>query len=129
MKRVLAIGALLCALTGCGTVSNFQRDRITDATPYGGVKIAASGFNPSESDYVAIDLPPALCATDVALSAIGDTVTLPVTISLTAWRFLSGLWELSRPEEPRSMNNQWREFWFNEQSSAKSQAAQVTQAP
>jgi uncharacterized protein YceK len=117
MRRVVAIGALLLALTGCGTVQNFERDGVSGATPYGGVSIATHRYRakPQDGGGIKIDFPDSLCAADVALSAVGDTLTLPVTASLSAWRFGERLWYLAFYYDntpPRS--NTWREFWFNE---------------
>ncbi len=79
MRRVLAIGALLIALSGCGTVQNFRREPATEATVYGGVEIAAGRFN---EDPIAVALLWPFWAADVVLSAAGDTLTLPFAISL-----------------------------------------------
>ena len=118
MTRVLAIGALACALTGCGTMGNFQRESLTQATPYGGVRIAADGFTPDAADFVAIDYPRVLCAADVALSAVGDTLTLPVTLSLTAWRVGTRVWALAHYDNTPPANNAWREFGFDGRNAA-----------
>ena len=83
MRRVLAIGALALALTGCGTAQNFRRESPLDAEPYGGVKIASERLG---DEVVAASETWPLRAADVALSAAGDTVTLPVTASLKTWR-------------------------------------------
>ena len=86
MKRVLAFGAIICILTGCGTVQNFERGgAMSNATPYGGVEIAAERMKagPHEGDFMRLDdQPPWLTTADVVGSAIGDTLTLPVTIAL-----------------------------------------------
>ena len=79
MKRVLAIGMLLLALTGCGTVQNFTDGWERKTRPYGGVKIAAAQFS---GDLVAIAMMWPFYAADVVFSAVGDTATLPVTVPL-----------------------------------------------
>lgn len=87
MKRVLAIGSLLLALTGCGTVANFSRESRALPTPYGGVEIAVEEFKKAPripntllfSDYA--------YAPNVVFSAIGDTLTLPITVACITWRF------------------------------------------
>lgn len=83
MKRVVAIGVLLLALTGCGTVKNFSRESQSVPVPYGGVKIAVTQFN---EDPIAVALMWPFWATDVVLSAAGDTLTLPIAVTMVAWR-------------------------------------------
>ncbi|QJW97562.1 hypothetical protein [Frigoriglobus tundricola] len=77
MRRVLAIGAVAAALGGCGTVQNFQRGSIVDATVYGGVDIAADRLKAQPQD----GREAMRGEVDVALSAVGDTATLPITIT------------------------------------------------
>jgi uncharacterized protein YceK len=84
MKRVLAIGALLLALTGCGTVENFTGRSHGYARPYGGTQIAVDRFSTPDDAELATKLP--LWAADLPLSFVGDTLTLPITLTLIAWR-------------------------------------------
>ena len=112
MKRVLAIGVLLLALTGCGTVENFNRGGISEATPYGGVEVAVVPFKPGLKNC---GFPPVVglpfYTGDVVLSAIGDTVTLPVF----AWRAGRQWWDLAfHYDEPLPQQNEWRQFWYND---------------
>ncbi len=89
MNRLLAIGALACALAGCGTVANFNREAPAQARPYGGVEIAAENFRPSsEMAAVWLDFLWPLAAVDVVLSAVGDTLTLP----FAAWPMVERAW-------------------------------------
>ncbi len=82
MGRVLAIGAVVAALSGCGTVQNFQRGSIVDATVYGGVDIAADRLKTHPPDGTEA----MRGACDVVLSAVGDTVTLPITVTVEVAR-------------------------------------------
>jgi uncharacterized protein YceK len=109
MRRVLAIGALVSALTGCGTVSNLRRGPVTDATPYGGVEIAVEQCRPKRQsgDFIRVDFPAPLDVMDVALSAVGDTITLPVTLVAAVGRSINAYY--FPPDEPKP--NAWREFW------------------
>lgn len=77
MGRVLAIGAVAAALSGCGTVQNFQRGSIVDATVYGGVDIAADRLKTYPPDGT--EAMRGEC--DVVFSAVGDTATLPITVT------------------------------------------------
>ena len=113
MKRVLAIGALLLALTGCGTVQNFQRESPARPTPYGGVDIAADRYKTHPEIPGALIYSDAACAADVALSAVGDTLTLPITLTLEAWHIGSVLWYLAfEYDNTPPPSNPWHEFWF-----------------
>jgi hypothetical protein len=107
MKRVLVISVLLLAFaqTGCGTVKNFQRESFADAKPYGGVEIAAAQFN---EDPIAVALMWPFWTADVVLSAIGDTVALPVTVPLYAWQVNNSLAEQNPP------TTDWRQFWYKD---------------
>ena len=83
MKRVLAIGALLLALTGCGTVKNLAHDSRTGPAVYGGVEIAADRFTPgSQNEGFALAFMWPAYAADVGLSAVGDTLTLPLALAI-----------------------------------------------
>src|SRR3954466_9883518 len=88
MKRSLTVAALaVSALSGCGTVCNLQEG----GTPYGGVSQTAKA-GADAWDYwrhpQGACIPPSfdlaraiyLFALDLPLSAVGDTLTLPVTI-------------------------------------------------
>jgi uncharacterized protein YceK len=116
MKRVLAIGALLIALTGCGTVQNFQRESPSKPTPYGGVEIAVDRFSPSSQGHGIWLMAawPAVVA-DVGLSAVGDTLTLPITVTLVVWRVVNIALFYDNTSPP---SNPWRGFWFNETGTA-----------
>jgi hypothetical protein len=95
MRRVLAIGALLLAVTGCGTMGNFTRESPLDATPYGGVEIAVDWTKTRPRIPDVLLYSDSLAATNVALSAVGDTLTLPITLPLAAWRVTERLWYLA----------------------------------
>jgi uncharacterized protein YceK len=87
--------SVLFALTGCGTLTNLQEKpellftRDPDAPPkriYGGVRISAEeGWKDLTGGW---GLVPGTCrwVVDVPLSAVGDTLTLPVTIPATLAR-------------------------------------------
>jgi|GEM_PF-1937688 len=82
MQRISVIGGLALALCGCGTVQNLSRESPTESTVYGGVNIAAARFSPNteKDDWSDQPLMLPVYAADVVLSAIGDTLTLPVTV-------------------------------------------------
>ena len=80
MQRTIALGFLVFALSGCGTVENFREDANGRAKPYGGVEIAVNRFRHGD-DVQRVTMFPFWSA-DLALTAIGDTCTLPVTIPL-----------------------------------------------
>jgi uncharacterized protein YceK len=83
MTRAIACGmfALTLALTGCGTARNFSKGWEGRTKPYGGVRIAVDRFrHPGpEADMGTVLL---FWTTDVPLSAIGDTLTLPLTLPI-----------------------------------------------
>jgi uncharacterized protein YceK len=115
MKRVFAIAVLVCALTGCGTVQNFERGgSVSNAVPYGGVEIAAERqkAGPHGGDFTQFDSQQEWrSAADVAGSVVGDTLTLPLTIAFQVAHDINECYFTS--EKPQS--NTWREFWFNDQ--------------
>jgi hypothetical protein len=116
MKRVLAIGVLLLGLTGCGTVGNFQ-GKLADARPYGGVELAVVDVRQSMEGTVVLPwLTWPIIASNVPLSAIGDTLTLPITGSVAAWEASRRWWDLAfHYNKPDPQQKEWREFWFSDQ--------------
>jgi uncharacterized protein YceK len=99
MKRsvtaAIALAVVLCA--GCGTVANFSRPEDGGRRPlevYGGVtRTAACLVQKIDGDVIFMPSPfVPLLVPDVALSAIADTVTLPVTLSASVARTISGLY-------------------------------------
>lgn len=94
-RIVLAFAAafVVCTLSGCGTVGNLWCCcRSGDEAPYGGVvnsvKLARSGFEEgAKLDSLAAPayfLGATYCLlVDAPLSAVADTVTLPITIPAT----------------------------------------------
>lgn len=113
MKRC-ALAAVLLALTGCGTVQNLQRDLPTGATVYGGVDIATARFAPgSQNDGFGLALLWPVYAADVAASAVGDTLALPLTVWAEVIRSINAFY--FPPDKPPS--NAWRQFWFDDQES------------
>jgi uncharacterized protein YceK len=114
MKRVFAIGALVCALTGCGTVQNLERGPLSTAVPYGGVEIAAAQLKakPAGGDFVRMDFPEWLCAADVVFSAVGDTLALPVIIPFQIVHDINVNYFSGEVNPPAGSG--WREFWFSE---------------
>jgi uncharacterized protein YceK len=106
---VLLVAALACS--GCGTVSNFKDGYKKETRPYGGVRIAAESFGNEDPITVGL-LWPALVS-DIALSAVGDTVTLPVTASIAVARGVrKGINDYYFPPERGTQTTKWREFWF-----------------
>ncbi|MBP3958138.1 YceK/YidQ family lipoprotein [Gemmata sp. G18] len=100
MLRIPAIAALAFVLAGCGTVENFTRGYKGQTKPYGGVQIAANRFN---EDPIAVALMLPFWTTDLGLSAVGDTVALPVTVSLAIVRGISDYY-FPKDETPVSQN-------------------------
>jgi uncharacterized protein YceK len=110
VTRTFTLGLLALALTGCGTVGNLREPR--DAQVYGGVGIAIDDFRTSHEGRTVLPwLVWPLRALDVPLSAIGDTVTLPVAVFAELNRLSDSEPRLSAEEKRR-----WREFWGNEGS-------------
>jgi uncharacterized protein YceK len=104
MTRLVLLAMLTLALTGCGTVANLHSSG--DREMYGGVRHAVGDINVA-APWVAW---PAMVA-NVPLSAVGDTVTLPVTAYEKWKRISSGEPNLSREER-----KYWREFWGAQES-------------
>jgi hypothetical protein len=124
MKRC-ALAVALLALTGCGTVQNFTQTAPADATVYGGGELAAAHFNIAKPlDGVTLALFWPVYGTDVVCSAVGDTLTLPVTIPLQVVRAINA--HYFPPDKPQS--NTWREFWFNDPNAANLPEAQTPPA-
>jgi uncharacterized protein YceK len=101
--RSFTLGLLALALTGCGTTWNLHMpEDLTASGPprmgvYGGVaNSVAAAKTCAARDGLRSKALAALAALDVPLSAIGDTLTLPITMTVTAWR----MYEESRPEPP-----------------------------
>jgi hypothetical protein len=109
MKRcvtaAVALAVVMCA--GCGTVANFSRPEDGGERPlgvYGGVTRSVEnveGLFSGEPIAAAVSL---CLVPDVALSAIADTVTLPVTVPVSMIRainksFHDGMRDTYFPEE------------------------------
>jgi uncharacterized protein YceK len=95
--RSIALAFALAALSGCGTVVNLQDSRqvyggverdaiLVTALPVGAVTCVARGIGLSKPEECE-EIPPALatligavCILDLPISAVGDTLTLPVTV-------------------------------------------------
>ncbi len=103
MTRAILLGVVAFAFTGCGTVENFTRQEDAGTRPlevYGGVSRSVEAVK-SNNDA-------ALRASDVAFSAIGDTLTLPITLSAAIARVIDAH---HRPEQqqPASEVHPWNE--------------------
>jgi uncharacterized protein YceK len=101
VRRALLPGLLAVVLAGCGTTANLHlpEDVFVSGPPrmgvYGGVSNSVAAAKTGASrDGLRPKCLAALAALDVPLSAIGDTLTLPLTATVTAWR----LYEESRPK-------------------------------
>jgi uncharacterized protein YceK len=102
MKRG-GVALSLLALAGCGTVQNFSRPEDGGQRPlqvYGGVTYSVDTVKKLvSSDLVEAAWAP-IFAPDVVLSAIGDTLTLPVTASAAAARAIAdGIRDYYFPKE------------------------------
>lgn len=120
MTRAVALMVLAFAPAGCGTMENFGVPRrfVSPEPPplevYGGVSRSAAAVKESLAGGDLVDAPYApLFAVDVALSAVGDTLTLPFTLAATVSRSIDAYYGLSRPEDDAT-RNAWRRFWFDE---------------
>jgi hypothetical protein len=60
-------------------------------------------------DLVSVPWAP-LCLPDIALSAVGDTLTLPITLAAEVYRSIHAYYF----PEKKPASNEWRKFWFNE---------------
>jgi uncharacterized protein YceK len=108
--------ALALSLTGCGTAANltFPEKVMIPGPPrmevYGGVGNDVRWIK----DLAATRGPIALLLAaglvlDLPLSAVADTLTLPVTLGVKVDRAYT-----TEPAD-QSIPTQWRKFWFNEQ--------------
>src|SRR5262245_19496440 len=113
---VAVVALILAGLTGCGTVQNFARPEDGSGRPlevYGGVSRSGDALKEKATvpDLVVVSYAP-FYVPDVVLSAVGDTVTLPLTTAVTAYRLVRAM-EALRVAEP-SHERLWREFWSND---------------
>ena len=111
MGRAISF-ALVLALTGCGTIQNLSRPEDGAPRPmkvYGGLSQSWGMFREAFIDPEAVILSP-LCLPDVALSAVGDTLTLPITLAAAVQRSVTAYYLPAEKPGP----NEWRKFWFNE---------------
>jgi uncharacterized protein YceK len=95
MTRALTLGgvALSLALTGCGTVMNLylpqEHSGSESLRVYGGVADTTKAIRlNAEKKGVTPKLVAAALVLDVPLSAVGDTLTLPVSVAVSAARAL-----------------------------------------
>ncbi|MCE9564116.1 MAG: hypothetical protein K8U57_18895 [Planctomycetes bacterium] len=79
MTRFLAMGVLAFALTGCGTWKNFTEPGHGGTKPYGGVAIALERL---EEPHLDVEVALLGRMPDVPLSALTDTLTLPLAIPI-----------------------------------------------
>ncbi len=110
MKRAslaAALGTLI--LSGCGTIANFSGKGWDNTHIYGGVvRDVKSAEEWIEAKPITKDtelqqgigtvVGTGLIVLDVPLSAIGDTLTLPITIPAAIWGTPSGAPNVSRKE-------------------------------
>lgn len=109
MTRAIALGALACGLAGCGTVWNLRTP--DEARVYGGVQRAVSGIERASEDPETPPLTWPVMVADVPLSAIGDTVTLPVSLFYTITRAIGAYRVLSQPQpqpQPKRLTEEER---------------------
>jgi uncharacterized protein YceK len=112
MTRTLALGTLALALTGCGTVMNLYLPPEQGGSQlfrvYGGVADTAKAIRlNAEKEGATAKLVTAALVLDVPLSAIGDTLTLPITVAAAINRLANS----EPPPDPATQK--WRENWFN----------------
>lgn len=118
---LLALSAL--SPGGCGTAINVACRGDGNAEPlrvYGGiqrdVEAATVYFNEPHAEEPHVGAHRSLqygrgafCLADLPFSAIGDTLTLPVTIPCTLWRAFE---RIDMP--PTSDDDAWSAIWFHE---------------
>jgi uncharacterized protein YceK len=104
---VTVAAAVVFALTGCGTLSNLQEKpsmffpRNADVPPnriYGGVRISAEEGWKDLTDGGGVVWGGYRWLGDVPLSAVGDTLTLPVTVRAALAREAARRQALQQPE-------------------------------
>jgi uncharacterized protein YceK len=101
---------LALALTGCGTVGNLREPR--NARVYGGVGIAIDDFRTAQEGRTLLPwLVWPLRVLDVAASAVGDTLTLPVSAVAELNRIAN-----SEPPVSAEEKQYWQRFWGVEES-------------
>src|SRR5260370_20196949 len=106
----VAMSIALCSVSGCGTLWNmeFSKDRdIGERRLYGGLRIdaglafahpidAVSASNPDDEKLLNVFAMCVVAILDSPLSAIPDTLTLPITIPATIKRLQAGDAKASR---------------------------------
>jgi uncharacterized protein YceK len=120
MWRVTVAVALVVAMcAGCGTVANFSRPEDGGQRPlevYGGVtRTARCLVREVDGDVMFVPSPfMPLLIPDLWLSAIADTITLPVTVSASVVRTASALypWLLYGSQGPPQDLEALRKFGF-----------------
>jgi uncharacterized protein YceK len=120
MTRALACGVftLSLTLTGCGTVGNLSgpENLMTPGPPqlevYGGVANDVRWIkNLNETGGINTRLMAAALVLDVPLSAVADTITLPVTM----WATVDRAYTSEPPPSPEE-KQYWQQFWGVEES-------------
>lgn len=116
-RAVIAVAALtLAGLTGCGTVQNLTPALEGQMKPYGGAQIAVEECIPTSARYydVAFAMGWPFYIADVGLSAIGDTLTLPITGSVTIWRIVDAMNYMAEDHKRGLIfDSEWWQFWCN----------------
>lgn len=109
MKRCVTAGVALlaAACAGCGTMENFARPEDGGRRPlevYGGVNRSVNnvkaviGADLVEAAYVPFLIP--FLIPDIAMSAVGDTLTLPLTLPVAGVRAINtGIRDYYFPKE------------------------------
>jgi uncharacterized protein YceK len=131
MRKFLALSALLlttAALSGCGTAANLIWFAPFEGgmRPYGGVQADWSVTQGAADDLAkdsASRRPMNLvwAAIDLPLSALADTITLPLTVPYT-------LMHLEPSAEPRLTRPEWERFWHIDGESPTPAAATLPTA-
>jgi len=126
-RAVIAVAALILAgLSGCGTTANIHFPKPVEGEQigmgsrpqlavYGGVANdvryakTAAGY-----DGVAPKLLAVAAVLDIPFSAIADTLTLPITGSVTIWRIVDALNYMAEDHKRASIfHSEWWRFWCN----------------
>ena len=123
-RTAFAFAAVIAgSLAGCGTTMNIAAPNPLGGDPhskppitvYGGVANdvryakTAAGY-----DGVAPKLLAVAAVLDIPFSAIGDTLTLPITGTVTIWRLVDALNYMAEDHKRASIfHSEWWRFWCN----------------
>jgi len=123
-RTAFAFAAVIAgSLAGCGTTMNIAAPNPLGGDPhskppitvYGGVANDVRHLKHAvSSGGTAAPLFATLAVLDIPLSAIGDTLTLPITGTVTIWRLVDALNYMAEDHKRASIfHSEWWRFWCN----------------